>query len=372
MKGLQGDAQLPYLDISDDVVESAGAGIDTIFLHTPNYHVGYALPANVESLIVDAVNGRGLGNDLANLLIGGAGRQWLNGGGGYDVPTGGSGSDAFTFAPGSKFDIITDFDPREDFVVVGGEFSQFKTYASLAPAMLQLGANVVISLGDADGIVLQNQLLANLNSANFHFAVDRSALRSTFSEEFNSFAVSPNGLINGGAVLRSTYWWGRTITTSPESQFYGDSTTEINPFRCTAACSTSPQVRRQRTWRSKLQFRCHHDPDQPCPDIWRFRDPCPLPEGEGFWPAFWLLPANGDWPPELDVFEVRGQEPNYLHLNAHSKATGAHTVMPSVVPTTDLSAGFNTFAVSWRPTTSSGNCNMPLDPPPCRPPRRGR
>jgi len=350
MKGLQGDDSYHIWDISDDVVESAGAGIDTIFLHAPNYHVGYALPANVENLIVDAVNGRGLGNDLANLLIGGAGRQWLNGGGGYDVLTGGSGSDAFTFAPGSKFDIITDFNPREDFVVVGGEFSQFKTYASLAPAMRQAGANVVISLGNGDGIVLQNQLLANLNSANFHFAVDRSALRSTFSEEFNSFAVSPNGLINGGAVWRSTYWWGRTITTSPESQFYGDSTTEINPFRLHGGVldiTASPNASAP----GDLSYNSGVITTQTShvQTYGYFEIRAQLPEGEGFWPAFWLLPANGDWPPELDVFEVRGQEPNYLHLNAHSKATGAHTVTPSVVPTTDLSAGFNTFAVSWRP-----------------------
>jgi len=73
-----------------------------------------------------------------------------------------------------------------------------------------------------------------------------------------------------------------------------------------------------------------------------------LPRGQGLWPAFWLLPESREWPPEIDLFEVRGQAPAVLHQTVHwrdpergPRFETAQHIGP------DLSAGFHEFRVDW-------------------------
>ncbi len=75
-----------------------------------------------------------------------------------------------------------------------------------------------------------------------------------------------------------------------------------------------------------------------------------LPKGAGLWPAFWLLPADKSWPPEIDVMENIGRQPRELVTTAHTNRTGtreqfAHSFKAPV----DLGDDFHEYALKWGP-----------------------
>lgn len=75
-----------------------------------------------------------------------------------------------------------------------------------------------------------------------------------------------------------------------------------------------------------------------------------LPAGRGLWPAFWLLPENRSWPPEVDILEAVGQEPSFLLFTHHWGDTPAHHEWRAEKLTgPDLSADFHVFALNWEP-----------------------
>ncbi|GAB5536637.1 MAG: hypothetical protein Rubg2KO_28860 [Rubricoccaceae bacterium] len=82
-----------------------------------------------------------------------------------------------------------------------------------------------------------------------------------------------------------------------------------------------------------------------------------LPEGQGIWPAFWMMPQDspyGGWPTsgEIDVMEYLGHETNRVHGTIHygggeigHRFTGTDYTLSSGT----FSDDFHTFAVEWEP-----------------------
>jgi beta-glucanase (GH16 family) len=73
---------------------------------------------------------------------------------------------------------------------------------------------------------------------------------------------------------------------------------------------------------------------------------CKIPKGKGYWPAFWLLPYN-KWPPEIDILEILGHEPNKVYMTNHYIVNGQHQSTGSSFLGPDFSKDFHTFGVEW-------------------------
>lgn len=84
-----------------------------------------------------------------------------------------------------------------------------------------------------------------------------------------------------------------------------------------------------------------------------------LPEGQGIWPAFWMLGKNifegTAWPAtgEIDILEMvgGGKSDRIVHGTAHWKANGHQYVGDSVTYSEKLSQDFHIYAIEWNEDT---------------------
>ena len=74
-----------------------------------------------------------------------------------------------------------------------------------------------------------------------------------------------------------------------------------------------------------------------------------MPGTPGDEAAFWLLPVDGSWPPELDAVEELGSQPGMAVDTVHSQASGSHTANPHWSGMSDASQTFHTYGVDWEP-----------------------
>ena len=85
-----------------------------------------------------------------------------------------------------------------------------------------------------------------------------------------------------------------------------------------------------------------------------------VPKGRGLWPAFWLLPVDQSWPPEIDLAEVLGRDTTIAYQSIHTTdkawvasqpgSYNGSTTTQNSHTAEDLSAGFHRYAVDWTPT----------------------
>ena len=76
-----------------------------------------------------------------------------------------------------------------------------------------------------------------------------------------------------------------------------------------------------------------------------------LSNGQGAWPAFWMLPVGGNWPftGEIDIMEAKHRNPKSVDGTIHYDGNGYHFTGRSYSSPTDLSSDFHIYAVEWGP-----------------------
>jgi beta-glucanase (GH16 family) len=90
----------------------------------------------------------------------------------------------------------------------------------------------------------------------------------------------------------------------------------------------------------------------------RFEARIKLPEGQGLWPAFWMLGANVDevpWPDcgEIDVMEYQGQRPSRVFGSLHGPGYSGGEAISGDFSLPDgetFADDFHVFAVEWDPS----------------------
>jgi beta-glucanase (GH16 family) len=347
MAGGTGD-DIYYLYSSiNSAVEAADSGVDTI-----DTWMSYTLPENFENLRVTGDGRFAFGNSADNIITGGAGSQTIDGGAGNDVLIGGGGADIFIFTSGNGTDIIRDFGP-DDTIRLNGYGAT--TFDQLISDSTQKGNDLWLNFDNGESIVLANTTKDDLSAEQFDLNLDRSNLTQTFNDDFNSLSLNDGE----SGTWEAKYWWapekGASLHTNGEYQWYVNPeygpTASANPFSITDGVLT---IRAEQTPDELSSHVENYDYTSGmltthasfAQTYGYFEIRADMPEEQGAWPAFWLLPENGNWPPELDVIEMRGQNPNSLILSAHSNETGKQT---SVIQDVSVASteGFHTYGLLW-------------------------
>eukprot|EP00913_Durusdinium_trenchii_P031535 g29527.t1 len=326
---------------------ASGAGTDTI-----STWMSYTLPDNFENLTVTG-NGRyAFGNSQDNIVSGASGSQTLDGRAGNDVLIGGGGADTFIFDRGNGSDLITDLSSNDTIRLNGYGLSSFDQVLAHAT---QEGANLRLDLGGGESLVLANTTSGDLQASQFQLVLDRSQLTLSFNDNFNSLSLRDG---NEG-TWDAKFWWaperGSSLTENGEQQWYinpdYEGTAAVNPFSVSNGVLTISAEPASQAIQSQIDG---YDYTSGLLNTYSsfaqtygyFEMRADMPTEQGVWPAFWLLPEDGSWPPELDVVEMRGQDPNTVNVTAHSAAGGSHTMtsFPVRVASTE---GFHTYGVLW-------------------------
>ena len=191
--------------------------------------------------------------------------------------------------------------------------------------------------------------------------LDLTGFKLTFDDEFNAF--SSNGPSNPDDPSH-TGTWDTTLSygerkLNDEVEMYSDPTVGVNPFSVANGyldIHAAPSLDLSQTYGAPYTsgvITTNHSFSQL---YGYFEMRAELPQGTGMWPAFWMLPQQHVWPPELDPLEAFGASGPDGDGGAYSfhngqVETGGGQGQWNDTNGANLYTQFNTFGVDWEPDT---------------------
>ena len=195
-------------------------------------------------------------------------------------------------------------------------------------------------------------------------ALDDSCWDMSFEEPFDKLSLWNDD--NPAGRWRTQYIWPRETIINNEQQFYIDPEQHgVSPFSINDGILSITAEPTPRALRGVVEGQPYvsgvlTSEKSFSQQYGRFDIRAQLPEGQGLWSAFWLLPSFKQWPegvavlPEIDVMENLGHQPNTYHTTLHTNQSGELTSFPfDHTMNTDLTQDFHVYSVVWTPESVS-------------------
>lgn len=366
--GTTGDNSYQIVDSSTQIKEVANGGVDTVYAYTD-----YKLPDNIENLTESQQHSTAIGNSLGNILISNATDVRLDGGAGNDVLISNQGQTTFVFTPGSGKDVIVGFhaaNSNHDTISVAGY--GLNSFSDIQSHLTQQGADTLLKFSDTDAVLIRNTQVSSLTASDFSVPLNLAGMKMTFDDEFNSLSTYNTSTKTGtwttnyqsGISAQSgiNSFSSRTLSGNAEKEVYvnpdyqglGTKALGLNPFSdndgvLTITGSKTPTADLQALNGYKYTSGVLTTANSFSQQYGYFEMRAELPTTQGAWPAFWLLPKDGSWPPEIDVMESIGA--NKTYSTTHTAQTGAHEQTQFATTLTDVTNTYHTYGVLWTPQT---------------------
>ncbi len=365
--GDAGDDTYIVYDSSDKVVELAGGGIDTVI----TWGNTVTLSANVENLtLMGSANARATGNAGNNLIIANDGNDKIITGGGNDLLVSGKGANNFvlTEAPGTTT-WITNFKSSGSVLDTVDLYGYgFRGFAEVKSAMSQVGGDVRVDLGAGQSLMIAGKTVADITAKSVNVEAGLTGLHLVFHDEFDKLSLNTGTAATANNTWKTTFIGGeRNAGGVGELQRYSDpdykgSSTQslgINPFSVddgvlTIAARPADAADLPYLYGYKYTSGLLTSEKSFVQTYGYYEIRADMPAEKGMHPAFWLLPTDRTWPPELDVVESSGDAPYFFSNAVHTTDRGAYNPFVkenSVSP--NITEGFHTYAMDWTAQTIS-------------------